>query len=179
LKLMILCVVSLLVSWSRRSFLLLDLVRMRSHKASLGAMYGGRSGGTTAPLHHDCIGTLIKWCRRWYSSIRWWHQDPYIWLFISLMCNPSSILGCEGRSFFNNYSPFIPPCRHKKSFLQPIFVSILQISSAPCWKEEHQSPLISTNIFSVLHVLNPQRNPNKEKFCVPYSLLPRSSQKTF
>jgi hypothetical protein len=33
---------------------------------------------------------FIIWRGRWYSSIRWWHRDPSMWLFISLMCNPPS-----------------------------------------------------------------------------------------
>jgi hypothetical protein len=41
---------------------------------------------------------------------------PSMWLFISLMCSPSFILGYRGWSFFNS-SFFILLCRHKKSFL--------------------------------------------------------------
>jgi hypothetical protein len=42
------------------------------------------------------------------------------------------------------------------------FVSLQQINSAPCWKEECQlapSPLISTNLFSLLHVVDAKSAP--------------------
>jgi hypothetical protein len=45
-------------------------------------MYGGGRGGMAAPLPHACI---------WHSSfICWWHWNPSMWLFISLICSPSS-----------------------------------------------------------------------------------------
>jgi hypothetical protein len=47
------------------------------------------------------------------------------------------------------------------------FVSLQQINSAPCWKEERQlapSPLISTNLFSSLHVLDPKEITTRRNF---------------
>jgi hypothetical protein len=46
------------------------------------------------------------------------------------------------------------------------FASLEQINSAPCWKEERQlapSPLISTNLFSFLHVLDPKEILTRRK----------------
>jgi hypothetical protein len=125
------------------------------------------------------LAHFIIWWRHWYSSIRWWHRDPFMWLFISLMCIPFSILGYSGWSFFNNSSFlfFLAGTRNPSSNK---FLSPQQIIPAPCWKEEHQlAPytLSSTNIFSLLHVLDPQRNPYNENFWVPCNLLPKSFPK--
>jgi hypothetical protein len=51
-------------------------------------------------LRRVCLSPMLEsahfilWWRHWYSSIRWCHRDPSMWLFISLMCSLSFISGC-------------------------------------------------------------------------------------
>jgi hypothetical protein len=102
-----------------------------------------------------------------YFKIWWRHLYPSMWLFISLMCSPSS-LGYGGYSLLHNFlfNPFFVGTRNPSSnqFCLP---STKQINSAPRWKEEHQlapSPLISTNLFTLLHVLDPKEIPTRRNF---------------
>jgi hypothetical protein len=73
-------------------------------------------GCTTPPCLHWWPSVITWRCRN--SSVRW---------HIVLLC---TFLLCRGGSFFYNYSSFILPCRHKESFLQPIFYPLNEESKS-------------------------------------------------
>jgi hypothetical protein len=125
------------------------------------------------------------WWRHWYSSIRWWHRDPSMCLFIRLMCSPSFTLGYEGWSFFYNSSFlfFFAGTRSPSSnqILSP-FNKWIQPHVEKRNNNLHQlvpSPLISTNLFSLLHVLDPKEIPSRRNFGFLVSSIKIIPQKSF
>jgi hypothetical protein len=113
-----------------------------------------------------------------YFKIWWRHWYPSMWLFISLMCSPSSWATEDVLSYTISFLIFffISPVQE----ILPLTNFVFKLSRPLVGKRNINfrqlvpSPLISTFLASSTRS---QRNPDKEKLWVPCHLLSKSFPK--